>query len=141
MYGSGVGVAQDDAQAREWYLKSAEQGDVKAEFNLAHIYEDGVSAPADPAQALAWYRKAADQGYAKAQHNLGLMYGKGEGVQQSDLEAYEWFSLAVANYPADDADDRAEAGRNRDVAASRLTPDQLAVAQGWVAAWKAAPAP
>ena len=78
------------------------------------------------------YRKAAEQGHAPAQFNLGDMYRDGEGVPQDDVEAFKWFSLATTY--ADESQREGLADR-RDLAASRLTPEQLAEGQKRVREW------
>ena len=55
----------------------AEEGDVKAQYNLGYMYANGQGVPKDAAEAYKWYRKAADQGSAPAQYNLGYMYANG----------------------------------------------------------------
>ena len=74
----------------------AEQGDVFAQSNLAHLYLKGLGVPKNEAEAMKWYRKAAGQGYAGAQYDLGLMYANGEGVPVNDIKAYMWWTLASA---------------------------------------------
>ena len=78
----------------------AEQGDAKAQFNLAGIYYTANGVPKDLAQAVEWLRKAAEQGNA-AQHNLGLMYRKGVGVPIDYILAYVWTYLSAAQGSAD----------------------------------------
>jgi TPR repeat protein len=64
----------------------------------------------------------AEQGDARAQSGLAMMYDKGQGVVQDYKEAYAWSSVAAANGDAG-------AVKNRDLAATYLTPDQLAKGQ------------
>ena len=45
----------------KWYRKAAEQGDAKAQFNLALRYYKGEGVTQDYAEAAKWYRKAAEQ--------------------------------------------------------------------------------
>lgn len=83
----------------------AEQGDAKAEFDLARMYADGKGVRQDYVVAAAWCRKAAEQGYAKAQFNLGQMYFHGQGVSKNYAEALKWIQKA-----ADQGDAKAEDG-------------------------------
>lgn len=73
----------------------ADQGDVMAEYKLAHIYYEGRGVPQDYAEAYLWYRKAAEQGYAKAQFSLGDLYFQGKGVPQDYSEAVRWTQKAA----------------------------------------------
>lgn len=78
----------------------AEQGDAKAQSNLASMYYYGRGVPQDYAEAVRWSRQAADQGDAKAQYSLGLMYYKGQGLPRNDAEAVRWYRKAAEQgYP------------------------------------------
>jgi hypothetical protein len=90
--------------ATETYAHAG-QGDVTAEFKLAHMYYEGSGVPQDYAEAARWYRKAAEQGYAKAQFNLGDLYFRGKGVPQNYAEAVHWTQKA-----ADQSYAKAQAG-------------------------------
>ena len=54
--------------ALEWFLKAAERGHAKAQYELAFIY---IYVEQDTSQGTAWMEKAAEQGYADAQCQLG----------------------------------------------------------------------
>ncbi|TAN51516.1 MAG: sel1 repeat family protein [Methylococcaceae bacterium] len=58
--------------------KVAEQGDVKAQYNLGMMYSMGQAVARDKTKAVYWTRKAAEQGYSEAQVALGNMYINGE---------------------------------------------------------------
>ena len=113
MLAPSAGVAQDfDAGLRaydagdfatalsEWMLL-ADQGNARAQYNLALMYEDGTGVPQDYAAALKWYRLAAGQGEALAQVNLALMYANGTGVPQDYSETVKWLRLAADQGHAD----------------------------------------
>jgi TPR repeat protein len=80
----------------------ASDGNARAQFNLAYMYEFGISVDADPEHAVKWYRLAAEQGYARAQNFLGWMYEMGKGVAHDRAEALKWLRLA-ADQGSDDA--------------------------------------
>ena len=134
MYAEGQGVPQDYAQAVSWYRKAADQGHANAQYNLGNQYYKGQGVPQDYAQAVAWYRKAADQGDAGAQNNLGNQYYKGQGVPQDYIQAHMWSNLAASRLT--DPTNRADAVKNRDVVAAKMTPAQIAEAQRLASAWK-----
>lgn len=113
---------RDYKTALEKFHSAAQQGDAKAQYNLGQIYRNGLGIPRDNAEAVKWYRLAAQQGHAKAQNNLGMMYYSGQGVPRDYVRAHVWFSLAIASGGA-----RAEG--NRDIAASKMTPQQIAKAK------------
>jgi len=70
LYGNGCGVAQDYAQAREWYQKAADAGNADAMNNLGWLYANGHGVAQDYAQAREWYQKAADAGNRDAKQAL-----------------------------------------------------------------------
>jgi TPR repeat protein len=78
---------------------------------------------------VSWYRKAADQGDAMAQNNLGVAYYDGTGVAQDYVQAHKWWNLSAASGNAD-------AVKNRDIVASKMTPAQIAEAQRLASAWR-----
>ena len=84
-----------DAASLSRVRKAAEQGDAKAQFDLAVMCYKGRGLQQDYAEAARWYRKAADQGYAKAQMNLGDMYHDGKGVPLDYAEAFRWCQKAA----------------------------------------------
>ncbi len=60
------------------------------------------------------------------------MYAKGQGVPQDYVLAHMWFNLAGAQ-----GDKKAR--KDRDLAASHMTPDQIAEAQRLAREWKPKP--
>jgi TonB family protein len=60
MYDKGQGVTQDYAEAVRWYKLAAEQGDVRAQFNLGFMYDKGQGVTQDYAEAVRWYKLAAE---------------------------------------------------------------------------------
>jgi TPR repeat protein len=65
-----------------------------------------------------------------AQINLGFMYDNGQGVSQDYVLVYMWFSLAAAG------GDKSAGKRRRDIAASKMTPKQIAEAERLAREWK-----
>lgn len=79
-----------------WLQKSAEQGFMAAEFNLALHYESGWGTPKDKAQAALWYRKAYEHGSIAAASRLGQAYvDGGDGRSQDLVEAWVWLTLGA----------------------------------------------
>jgi hypothetical protein len=84
----GCGVAiEDSIQAREWFVKSADQGNATARFWLGEMYSICWGILEDKARAVMWYRKAADHVLATARYDLGNMYDTGMGVPLNHKEA------------------------------------------------------
>jgi uncharacterized protein len=92
---SGIGVSIDYAKAAKWYLLSAKQGNMHAQFNLGEMYASGWGVEQDYEQAAEWFSKAAEQGDAGVKRYLGWMYEHGIYVNQNDAEAVEWYRKAA----------------------------------------------
>jgi hypothetical protein len=56
----------------------AEQGDVKAQRQLAYKYNFSVGVPKNPVLALQWYRRVADSGDVFIQNIVGSTYLYGD---------------------------------------------------------------
>ena len=101
MYDNGIGVAENDKVAAQWYQRAAEQSDADAQYNLGVMYEYGEGVPRDDKLAAQWYQRAAEQGHAEAQYNLAQMYRLGAGVAQDHKEAAQWYQRAAEQGDAD----------------------------------------
>lgn len=66
LYGEGIGVVRDDAQAVAWFRQAVDQGDGFAAFNLALHYRDGRGIAADAAEAGRLLQLAHERGHADA---------------------------------------------------------------------------
>jgi uncharacterized protein len=84
-----------------WYRKSAGQGYVGGETNLAFMYSVGRGIPADAKQAIKLYGKAAKSGFAPAEFELGQLYFHGTGVPQKLADAIHWFRKAAEHGSAE----------------------------------------
>jgi TPR repeat protein len=97
LYGTGSGVAKDEAQARKLFERAAEAGNPRGIANLAAV---SGGAPSDPAKARVLLAKAAEANSAEAQYQLGLMSADGVGGPKDDVAARAWFEKAAAqNHP------------------------------------------
>ena len=76
--------------------QAAEQGNARAQYKLAHKYENGDGLPQNYAEAFKWYKKAAEQGNTDAQLCLAYMYCNGKGTAKNYIEGYVWLSIASA---------------------------------------------
>ena len=83
------------AERARAYRARADQGDAKAESDLAYMYSHGQGVPQDYGEALRLRRKAADQGFADGEDGLGYMYVNGQGVPQDYTEARRWYRKAA----------------------------------------------
>ena len=61
------------SDAAAWYKKAAEQGYVKAEYELANMYHTGKLGDDQRSNCITWFLKAAAQGNAEAQAAVGKL--------------------------------------------------------------------
>jgi TPR repeat protein len=98
LYGTGSGVAKDEAQARKLFERAAAAGNPRGVTNLGAL-GGGGGASSDPARARELLAKAAETN-AEAQYQLGLMLADGAGGAKDDIGARNLFEKAAAqNHP------------------------------------------
>ena len=140
MYLNGFGVEKNGGEAIRWFLRSAGNGNPKAQAMLAHLYfSGGAGVRRDLAVSAAWDRRAADQGYAAAQYSLATLYENGFGVPQDYVEAMKWSILAVSHYAPSETESRRLAAVNRDRQAEHLSPAEITEAEKRARKWKPIP--
>lgn len=104
----------------------AEAGDAKAQARLGWMYLTGDGVPQQNHIAARWYRLSAAAGYGPAQFAMGLLYNSGRGVPQDLVLSYIWLNLAAAQAAGEDREFKV---RIRNAIASKMTTDQLEMAQ------------
>jgi TPR repeat protein len=98
-YEEGRFVPRDFAEARNWILKSAEQGYVPAQTGMGEMYLNNVTHDGpitDYGEAERWLRLAATHGDADAQFWLGSGYERGWFGATDYREALKWLRKAAA---------------------------------------------
>ncbi len=120
--------------AYEIWRPLATAGDIRAQYNLAVLYDRGFGVPQDYAEAAKWFLVAAEGGHLDAQANLGTLYANGWGVARDDVLAHMWLNLAVSG--AQGRKFRRGLTRRRDDVAQRLTPEQILEAQRLAREWR-----
>lgn len=73
----------------------AEQGHVRAQFQIGELYSYGRGVEKDYAMAAKYYAMASEQGHAVSQRSLAFLYFMGRGVEKDIVEAYKWHTLAA----------------------------------------------
>ena len=131
-YFKGEGVKKDEIEAAKWFQLAAEQDHSDAQTVLGLMYTNGEGVPQVYMEAEKWFRLAADQGNPHAQNFLGSMFLEGKGVPQDYIEAHKWFNLAASR---SEGEARDMAVNNRDAAAKKMTPAQIAEAQRLAREW------
>ncbi len=101
LYKTGQGVDQDLGQARTWFRRAANGGNVLAMHRIGVMTARGDGGAADTREAIGWFERAANFGLVDSQYNLGAIYhpsdnGASSAIQDAG-EAYYWYSLAAKN--------------------------------------------
>ena len=101
LYKTGQGVDQDLGQARLWFRRAANGGNVLATHRIGVMTARGDGGAADTREAISWFERAANFGLVDSQYNLGAIYHpSGDGAPsavQDAGQAYYWYSLAAKN--------------------------------------------
>jgi TPR repeat protein len=120
-------LKKGSVDALEALQKMAGQGNIEARKELCYSLFPSKRQAVPPEEvATKWCRYLAERGFPEEQRLLGLAYSFGRGVKQDYAEAYFWLTLGIRS------DDNAP----RDAAERHLTPEQKAVVDKRVAAWK-----
>jgi TPR repeat protein len=96
MYDGGIGVAEDDARAAEYYALAANADFTPAMFQLGMDYIEGEGVAADAAKGMDMLEEAASLGDADANFQLGMLYREGDLVKKDYNEAMKWYLTAAA---------------------------------------------
>ncbi len=84
-----------------WYSRSAEQGNVLAQYALSKCLFYGEGIEKSEKEAFVWCEKAARQNMRMAQETLSIMYGRGLGIEQDSNKCEYWYRVANELYSAD----------------------------------------
>ena len=90
-YEYGTGVEENDAEARKWYRKAADEGCAPAQRRIGRYYADEGKYK----DAMRWYEKAAEQGDGVSMNRIALLYSNGKGVHQDANKAFGWFQRSA----------------------------------------------
>src|SRR5215467_4307420 len=95
LYANGLGVAQDDQRAAEWYRLAAARSDSNAMFALAIFALRGRAGPRDRQASTQWLTAAANLGHPIAAYDLALLYIEGQMFTQDLARAAEFLRIAA----------------------------------------------
>ena len=97
LYSDGKIVEQNDCKAFDLFKKSAENGDVWGEYNVARRYIAGLGVEQDTKKGFEWMKKTAEHNLAIAQFDLAVLYYLGSGTVPNRQMGYAWILVAKAN--------------------------------------------
>lgn len=95
LYARGKGVEKNPEEAAKLYIRSAKNGSIAGEVELAIALFNGDGIPKNEAQAARLFRRAALRGNAIAQNRLARIYATGRGVPRNLIEAAAWHLVAA----------------------------------------------
>ena len=95
LYAEGLGVANDDKKALEWYRLAASRGDREAMFSLAMFRLTGRGGPTDRTEGAKLLADAAKRGHIVAAYDLALLYLEGQTLPQDFARAAELMKMAA----------------------------------------------
>jgi len=131
LYKIGQGFEKDPGQARAWYERAANGGNVLAMHRMGVMTARGGGGPVDLQASIGWFEKAGNFGLVDSQYNLGATFhpsAEGIGDVQDRGRAYFWYSLAAANGDA-------QAGALAAGLGEAMTPEARAALDAEVGAW------
>jgi len=75
--------------------KLANQGNIKAMYDIGKFYERGRGVNKNMVKAAEWFQKASSGGHAAAQARLGILYFEGRGVTKNNKKAIKLLNAAA----------------------------------------------
>jgi TPR repeat protein len=94
LFHKGLGVARDDQEAANWFIKAAEKGQAEAQLLLGSLFFFGEGVPQSYISAYAWCEIAQTNGQADAQdcRDAALEHLSPDEMHQSFKLVTDWFS-------------------------------------------------
>ncbi len=94
-YAKGDGITKNQETARNWFLKSADQGFPMAQVHAGVWLVNGIGGAKDAAKGIAYCEKAAEQDLGDAYGVLGEYYFDGKVVPKDYGKALKYFTLSA----------------------------------------------
>lgn len=89
--------SEENAEAFEWYTKSAEMHDPEGQYGLAEMYVTGDAGEQNFDKARELIQAAAEAGYISAMRNLAVAYERGSiGLQINQEKVIYWLEQGAA---------------------------------------------
>ena len=95
LYRDGPLLIPDTVQARDWFIRAAEQDLPAAQYALGKLYLSSDIEVHDPERGMEWLERAAWNGDSYAAYRLGKEYLRGRVVAKDVSKAVEWFTRAA----------------------------------------------
>lgn len=128
-YRDGIGLTQDLSKAIMWYERAAKKSHLRAARKLADIYSNRENSKFNKVKALYWMTECAENGDSTAQFILGRWYANGEITPRNYYLSYIWLDIANKIHHYD------YIIYERNIAESKLTPDEISSARSASYSW------
>ena len=86
-YANGRGLNKNYRRAERWLRAAAEQGDMRAQYNLGVLFQHGWGVSKDLEKAISYFESASAQGYQRAVKALSVVRKNKEADKEADKEA------------------------------------------------------
>ena len=113
----GRGGIQDVEQAREWFVRAAENGVAQAEYMVGYFHAEGIACEVDEDKAFEMFLSAAKKGCEDAANMVALCYENGVHTEKNPELARKWRSKS--GKPVEEPKPQAGGGSRESSADSR----------------------
>lgn len=93
MYKNGLGVAQNQEQAKLYFKKGAMLNDKNASYEYGMICKSELEYP----DAFKYFQQSAEKGHTLSMFELAKLYEEGMGHDMDRTKAIEWYRKCVEN--------------------------------------------
>jgi len=95
-YREGYGISVDYQKAIEWFMKSADSGNVEALAAIGSCYSSGgPNLLRNMEKAFEYWQKGYEKGDPDCAHNMGFNYEMGNGVTKDIAKAVSYYQVAA----------------------------------------------
>ena len=94
LYRDGLGVEKNNKVALSWFLLSAEQNNMLANYAIAKLIEDTEDLDQLEKNAIDYFKEAAFLGHAIAPLEIGNFYFSRQNAPEDLVRAFIWWSLS-----------------------------------------------
>ncbi|HEP1066164.1 tetratricopeptide repeat protein [Klebsiella aerogenes] len=95
IYGNGVAVKQNHAEALKWFSRAAEKANAEAQYYLAYAWAKGIGVEPDEDKAERYFALAAKGGEKFSLNYMGIEYRDGKRVAKDPQRACGYFKRAA----------------------------------------------
>jgi len=95
-FGNGWAGSVDKTKSDFHFLKAAEAGDARAQWQIGMYHLKGERVPKNERTAYYWVKKSADQGYVDGLISFAVMNAIGQGTTVNKMAAFQAYEKAAS---------------------------------------------